>query len=64
MNISRSGYYEWLDRPTSNRDQENKRLTKIIKEIFTKNRHIYGIRRIAKKLTKMTYLLVDVELEN
>ncbi|MDB2550549.1 IS3 family transposase, partial [Rickettsiales bacterium] len=52
MNVSRSGYYEWLDRPISNRDQENIRLTKMIKEIFIQNRYIYGTRRIAKKLAE------------
>jgi len=52
MNVSRSCYYEWLNRPISNRDQENKILTKMIKEIFTKNRHIYGTRRISEILAK------------
>ena len=37
MKVSRSGYYEWLGRPISNRDQENIRLIKMIKEIFIQN---------------------------
>jgi len=52
MKVSRSGYYEWLSRPLSNRAQENQRLTKIITEIFNQNRHIYGTRRIVKILAK------------
>jgi len=52
MKVSRSGYYEWLGRPISNRDQENIRLIKMIKEIFIQNRYIYGTRRISKKLSE------------
>ena len=52
MKVSRGGYYEWLNRPMSNRDIENKKLTAMITEIFIQNRHIYGTRRIANKLAK------------
>ena len=50
MKVSRSGYYDWLNRPISNRDQENMRLTKMIEQIFIEGRGCYGIRRISKKL--------------
>jgi transposase InsO family protein len=50
MGVSRSGYYDWLNRPESNRDKENRKLTQMIKEIFIQNRNIYGARRIAKIL--------------
>ncbi len=52
MKVSRSGYYDWLDRPESSRSFENKKLTKAITEIFIKNRNIYGTRRIADQLAK------------
>ena len=52
MKVSRSGYYDWLDRPESSRSLENKELTKVIREIFTKSRNIYGTRRIADQLSK------------
>ena len=52
MKVSRSGYYEWLNRPISNRDKENEKLTKSIKEVFVQNRNIYGTRRIARKLAQ------------
>lgn len=52
MGVSRSGYYEWLNRPISNRDKENKKLTQMITEIFIQNRNIYGTRRITKILAK------------
>lgn len=52
MKVSRSGYYSWLNRPISNRNSENERLTKFIREVFLQNRNIYGTRRIAKILAK------------
>jgi transposase InsO family protein len=52
MRVSRSGYYDWLNRPESNRVKENKELTKVIKEIFIQNRKIYGTRRISDQLVK------------
>lgn len=50
MNVSSSGYYDWLNRPESNRDQKNRKLTEMIKEIFVDGRCCYGVRRISKKL--------------
>ncbi len=64
MKVSRSGYYEWLNRPISNRDKENEKLTKSIKEVFVQNRNIYGTRRIARKLAQNDILLVSVGLVN
>jgi len=52
MKVSRSGYYEWINRKVSNRDQRNQELTKVIREVFNQNRHVYGVRRISKKLAQ------------
>jgi hypothetical protein len=35
LRVSRSGYYEWKDRPPSNRDCENATLTERIREIHS-----------------------------
>jgi putative transposase len=51
MSVSRSGYYEWLNRPQSNRNKENKEITEMITEIFIQSRNTYGTRRITKELT-------------
>ena len=59
MGVSRSGYYEWLDRPMSNRDKEEQKLIKIITNIFIQNRQIYGIRRISKKLAENHNILIS-----
>ena len=56
--------YEWLNHPISNRDQENIELTKMIKEIFTQSRNVYGARRIAKKLAMNRLLSAGAELLN
>ncbi len=48
MKVSRSGYYEWLNRPVSDRDKENMEIMGKIKEISIQNRNIYGSRRILK----------------
>ena len=52
MKVSRSGYYEWLNRPISKLDRENQELSAIIKEVFIQGRSCYGTRRIAKKLAR------------
>lgn len=52
MQVSRSGYYEWLNNPECNRDKEDKELTSMIKTIFLKGRSNYGIRPIKKELSR------------
>ena len=42
LNVSRSGYYDWLDRPPSARDKKHKEILKIIKK--THNKHpVWGV---------------------
>jgi putative transposase len=41
MKVSRSGYYEWLNRPVSDRDKENMEIMGKIKEISIQNHNIY-----------------------
>ena len=52
MEVSRSGYYEWLNNPGCNRDKEDMDLTCKIKNIFTEGRGNYGCRFIKKGLLK------------
>ena len=52
MKVARSGYYEWLTCPISDRAIDNQQLTKSIKEVFLQNRNVYGTRRIAKILAR------------
>ncbi len=46
LQVSRSGYYAWKDRPPSNRRQADEELLKAIRESHTKSRGLYGVHRI------------------
>lgn len=50
LSVSRSGYYDWRDRPPSLRTQENIKLAAKIKTIFDEERSRVGAKRIAKRL--------------
>lgn len=49
--VSRSGYYEWRDRPVSDRVQENELLVKYIEQIHADSRGTYGSPRVHAELT-------------
>ena len=53
MKVSRSGFYEYLQRRKSNRTIENEALYEIIKKIFEEHKGRYGARRIGLVLEKM-----------
>ena len=46
LDVSTSGFYDWLGRPESNRSRENKVLTEKIKRHHQRSRHIYGSPKI------------------
>jgi len=48
--VSHSGFYDWLHRSPSLRDQENLQLVAHIKRVHTKSRANYGIQKVWKKL--------------
>jgi hypothetical protein len=50
LNISRSGYYDWLGRPESPRALRNKEVTKMIAEIHADSRSSYGSPRVCAGL--------------
>jgi putative transposase len=51
LNVSRSGYYEWLSRLDSPRRQENELLLKQIRQIHDESRGTYGSPRVHAELT-------------
>lgn len=53
LNVSRSGYYAWENRPKSARAIENDLLTEQIKEIHQKKRHTYGCRKMTEELRRI-----------
>jgi len=50
FDVSPSGYYDWLDRPESNRSSENRKLTDKIKYYHQQSREIYGSPKIHEDL--------------
>lgn len=52
MRVSRSGYYEWLERDGSPKRVREQIWGQHIKEIFEQSRGIYGSRRIQRELRK------------
>ena len=55
LKVSRRGYYGWLERPESKRDQENRGLLVEIWRIFIAYREVYGAPRIHDELVEMDY---------
>ncbi len=53
--VSRSGYYDWVDRPESQRSLENKVLLQEIREIHKKSWRNYGSPRITDSLHDIGY---------
>ena len=52
LKVSRSGYYEWLNRPQSAREIDNILLWEEIKLHWEKSRGTYGLPRIMDQLKK------------
>ena len=50
LEVSTSGFYDWLDRPESNRSRENRALTEKIKRSHQGSREIYGSPKIHEDL--------------
>jgi putative transposase len=46
LDVCRSGYYEWLRNPLSDRDRENQRLLGLIRASYTASGGVYGAPRI------------------
>lgn len=40
LGVARSGYYDWLRKPESDRELEDKRLLRLIRASFAKNRDV------------------------
>jgi transposase-like protein len=50
LGVSRSGYYDWKDRPPSRRSREDAALTERIHEIHHRSRATYGSPRVHAEL--------------
>ena len=50
LKVSRSGYYNWMHRTPSKRQQENERLTRQIRKVHASSRGRYGSPKITEEL--------------
>jgi putative transposase len=55
LQVSRSGFYEWLNRGLSNRGVQDGELFKVIENLFYKFRRRYGSDRIFRELLDLGY---------
>ncbi len=53
LRVSRSGYYDWKDRPPSRRSREDAALTAKIRQIHERSRETYGSPRVQAELQAM-----------
>ena len=53
LDVSRSGYYDWLTRAPSRRDREDQALDEVIEVEFKKHRRTYGSARIQDRLRQL-----------
>ena len=50
LEVSRSGYYAWLERPASARDRRREELARKVKQVHEENRGVYGSPRVFQAL--------------
>lgn len=50
LNVSRSGYYDWLDRPLSPRACRTAKIRESVRQVFEEQHAIYGPTKIAQEL--------------
>lgn len=55
LRVSRSGYYRWLDRPLSRRDERKNELESLVKTTFEEFEAAYGAPRITQELNALGY---------
>ena len=50
LGVSESGYYRWLTRPLSKRDEEDLLLIEMIAEVFYASHEVFGVRKVTAAL--------------
>lgn len=55
LEVSRAGYYDWMNRPEAPRTMENRHLSVVVREVFEHSDSTYGSPRIARALEQRGY---------
>jgi len=53
LKVSRSGYFDWKDRPPSKRERENATLMEKIQEVHHRSRRTYGSPGVHAELKRL-----------
>jgi putative transposase len=60
LKVSKSGYYDWIDRPLSPRAQRHQRILESVAQVHADSHGIYGSWKVAEELAKRD----DLECRN
>jgi putative transposase len=52
LRVSKSGYYDWLERPLSPRAQRSERICTSVRQVYTESHGIYGSQKVARALAQ------------
>lgn len=63
LNISKSGYFEWLHRKPSKRSEEEQVLVSVMKEIHRQGRYLVGSPKMLKELCKRNWKINHKRVE-
>ena len=63
LKVSRSGYYDWLKHPESQRKIKDMQLKQKIRKIYNKSRRTYGSPRIYRQLLREGYVMGKKRIE-
>lgn len=63
LEVSTSAYYDWVDRPDSQHQQEDQRLSEKIKDCHQASRGVYGARRLCEDLREAGEVISRARVE-
>lgn len=61
INVSRSGYYKWLDRAPSEQEMINESLAVEIKRVYNESDSTYGVERVKVAIERELHLVVNIK---
>ena len=62
--VSTNGYYSYIKRRPSSREEENRQLMNLIEEVYREGRSMYGSPRVHGRLRNRGIRVLEKELQN